>query len=171
MILGGIAIGPMLFGGFFQDAIQVHESRDVLAELGSSYHGAFNFVLHGFKTPALYLALAGVAAAWYIYMVNPAVADTIASRFGWLRRLLENKYGFDDFNERVFAGGSRQVADKLWSVGDVKLIDGLLVNGTANGIGVLSLIIRTLQSGYLFHYAFSMIIGLLALLTIFIIST
>ena len=85
--------------------------------------------------------------------------------------MLENKYGFDDFNQKVFAGGSLKLADKLWSIGDVKVIDGAMVNGSANKIGVLSSIVRTVQSGYLYHYAFAMIIGLLAMLFVFIFTT
>ncbi len=171
VILGALTIGSMLFGGFFGSAIQVAPEHDVLAEIGSHYHGAFNFVLHGFKTPALYLALAGTAAAAYIYLYKPSIAEWFASRFGFIHRLLDNKYGFDDFNQKVFAGGSLRVADKLWSVGDVKLIDGVMVNGTAKSIGALALVVRTVQSGYLYHYAFAMIIGLLAMLSVFIFTT
>jgi NADH-quinone oxidoreductase subunit L len=128
-------------------------------------------VLHGFVTPALYLALAGTVAAWFIYMRKPELADFFASKFGFVHRLLENKYGFDDFNQKVFAGGSLKLADKLWSVGDVKMIDGMMVNGSANKVGVFSALIRTVQSGYLYHYAFAMIIGLLAMLSVFIFTT
>ncbi len=170
VILGAMTIGPMLFGGFFGDAIQVAPEHDVLAELGAGYHGAFQFVLHGFKTPALYLALAGAVAAWFIHLQKPGIATWFAEKFSVVHRILDNKYGFDAFNEKVFAGGARQVADRLWKVGDVKLIDGLMVNGTANGIGLISNIVRTLQTGYLFHYAFAMIVGLLALLSVFIFS-
>jgi len=171
VILGAMTIGGMLFGGYFGSAIQVAEKHDVLARLAENYHGVFSFVLHGFKAPAVYLALAGSAAARYIYMRKPEIADSISKRFGFVHRLLENKYGFDDFNQKVFAGGSLRIADKLWSVGDVKLIDGMMVNGTANKIGMLSQLIRNVQSGYLYHYAFAMIIGLLAMISIFILST
>ena len=104
-------------------------------------------------------------------MRKPDIADAISKRFSFIHRLLENKYGFDDFNQKVFAGGSLRIADKLWSVGDVKLIDGIMVNGTANKIGMLSQLIRKVQSGFLYDYAFAMIIGLLAMLSIFILST
>ena len=171
VILGSLTIGPMLFGDVFNGVIFVDPARDVLAEIGSHYHGAFNFVLHGFKTPALYLALAGAVSAWYIYLKNIAIADWFANKFGFIHRLLENKYGFDDFNQKVFAGGSLGLADKLWTVGDVKLIDGLMVNGSANKIGFFSTVVRQLQTGYLYHYAFAMIAGLLAMLSIFIFTT
>ena len=171
VILGAMTIGPMLFGGFFGSAIVVDAKHDVLAEIGHHYHGAFNFVLHGFKTPAMYLALAGAVSAWFIYMKNPSIADRLAKKFGFMHRLLENKYGFDDFNQKVFAGGSLNLADKLWSVGDVKLIDGMMVNGTAGKIGLFSTVVRKLQTGHLYDYAFSMIIGLLAMLSIFFFTT
>ncbi|OED34427.1 NADH-quinone oxidoreductase subunit L [Chromatiales bacterium (ex Bugula neritina AB1)] len=171
VILGAFTIGPMLFGSYFGGAIQVAENHDVLAELGQHYHGAFNFVFHGFKTPALYLALSGTLLAGYIYLYNPGIAEWCYRKFGFIHKLLDNKYGFDDFNQKVFAGGSLRLADKLWSVGDVKLIDGVMVNGTANSIGLFAQVVRTLQSGYLYHYAFAMIIGLLAMLSIFIFTT
>jgi len=93
----------------------------VLAKVGSHYHGPLAFVLHAFKTPALYLALAGAASAWFIYLKKPSIAEWFATRFSFVHRMLDNKYGFDDFNQKVFAGGSLKVADKLWSVGDVKI--------------------------------------------------
>jgi NADH-quinone oxidoreductase subunit L len=171
VILGAMTIGAMVFGNYFGSAIQVAEKHDVLGRLAEDYHGVFGFILHSFKYPAVYLALAGSVAAWFIYMRKPEIADNLSKRFSFIHRLLENKYGFDDFNQKVFAGGSLRIADKLWSVGDVKLIDGIMVNGTANKIGVLSQLIRNVQSGYLYHYAFAMIIGLLAMLSIFIFST
>ena len=171
VVLGAMTIGAMVFGGYFGGAIQVAEKHDVLGRLAEDYHGVFGFVLHSFKYPAVYLALAGSVAAWYIYMRKPEIADAISKRFSFIHRLLENKYGFDDFNQKVFAGGSLRIADKLWSVGDVKLIDGIMVNGTANKIGMLSQLIRKVQSGFLYDYAFAMIIGLLAMLSIFILST
>lgn len=171
VVLGAMTIGGMLFGNYFGNAIVVAPEHNVLAEVGSHYHGPFAFMLHGFKTPALYLALAGAVAAWFIYLNRPDIADWFATRFAFVHRLLDNKYGFDDFNQKVFACGSLKLADKLWNVGDVKIIDGIMVNGSANKIGVLSSIVRTVQSGYLYHYAFAMIIGLLAMLFIFIFTT
>ncbi len=171
VVLGALTIGGMLFGHYFGDSIFVAAEHDVLEKVGEHYHGPLSFVLHGFKTPALYLALAGTLAAWFIYLRKPELAEFFSSRFGFVHRLLENKYGFDDFNQKVFAGGSLKLADKLWSVGDVKMIDGMMVNGSANKIGVFSALIRTVQSGYLYHYAFAMIIGLLAMLSVFIFTT
>jgi len=172
VILGAFTIGAMLFGGFFDGAIFVDPKNDVVAHVGEHYHGPLAFVLHGFKTAPLYLALAGALSAWFIYLKNPSIAQWFADKFGFMHRLLENKYGFDDFNQKVFAGGSLNIADKLWSVGDVKIIDGMMVNGTANKVGLFSSITRERQSKFLlFNYAFAMIIGLLAMLTIFIFTT
>jgi NADH-quinone oxidoreductase subunit L len=171
VILGAMTIGGMVFGDYFGGAIQVAANHDVLGKLAENYHGVFGFILHAFKYPAVYLALAGSVAAWFIYMRQPQIADSISKKFSVVHRVLENKYGFDDFNQKVFAGGSLRIADKLWSVGDVKLIDGMMVNGTANSVGALSQLIRHVQSGYLYHYAFAMIIGLLAMISVFIFST
>lgn len=171
VILGAMTIGGMVFGDYFGGAIQVAANHDVLGKLAEDYHGVLGFILHAFKYPAVYLALAGSLAAWFIYMRQPQIADSLSKKFGVVHRVLENKYGFDDFNQKVFAGGSLRIADKLWSVGDVKLIDGMMVNGTANSVGALSQLIRHVQSGYLYHYAFAMIIGLLAMLSVFIFST
>ncbi len=171
VILGALTIGSMLFGGYFGDAIYVAPAHDVIEKVGQHYHGPLSFVLHGFKTPALYLAFAGTLAAWFIYLKRPDIADWFANRFSFIHKLLDNKYGFDDFNQKVFAGGSLQIADKLWNVGDVKLIDGMMVNGSAGKVGTLSALVRTIQTGYLYHYAFAMIIGLLAMLSVFIFTT
>lgn len=171
VILGAMTIGSMLFGGYFGEAIVVAPEHDVLAKVGSHYHGPLAFMLHGFKTVALYLALGGAVAAWFIYMKRPDIADWFASKFSFLHKLLDNKYGFDDFNQKVFAGGSLKLADRLWSIGDVRVIDGAVVNGSANKIGTLSMFVRRLQSGYLYEYAFAMIFGLLIMLFVFIFTT
>ena len=126
------------------------------------------FALHAVQTPVLYLALAGVALAAIFYLVAPSVPAALDRNLGFLRRVLDNKYGFDDFNQKVFAGGSLGIGRQLWQRGDVGVIDGALVNGSANRVGALATLGRGLQSGMLFHYAFAMILGLLALLTWFL---
>jgi NADH-quinone oxidoreductase subunit L len=109
--------------------------------------------------------LAGAVSAWFIYQVRPDVADTARQRFALVYDILERKYGFDDFYQAFFAGGSRRIGRELWKYGDAGVIDGLLVNGTAATIGWFASVFRRIQSGYLYHYAFAMIIGLLGLLT------
>jgi NADH-quinone oxidoreductase subunit L len=163
IVIGWPTIGPLLFGDFFGSAIFVTEAHDVLGELGADYHGAWGFMVHGLKSPVLYLALSGVAIAWYMYLKNPLAPKWVKDRFGFIYRLLENKYYFDDFNEKVIARGSRLLGQGLWRGGDTAIIDGVLVNGMANSIGRLAGVVRQLQTGYLYHYAFSMVIGLVVL--------
>jgi len=165
---GAMFIGPMLFGDFFEGAIFVSPERDVLGHLGEHFHGWFSFVLHGLTGPAFYLAAAGVVSAWYLYLKRPDIPAVIKERSGVLYTILEHKYGFDDFNEKVIAAGSRGLGRLLWQVGDVKLIDGFIVNGTARSVGWFSGVIRYLQTGFLYHYAFAMFLGLFVLIAIFV---
>jgi NADH-quinone oxidoreductase subunit L len=108
-----------------------------------------------------------VVVAWFFYMKRPDIPAWIQRKFSWINTILENKYGFDSFNEKVFAGGSRLIGSKLWKIGDVSLIDGMMVNGTANLIGRIAQKVRHMQSGLIYHYAFAMIIGVFLLLTLF----
>ena len=163
LLIGWVTIGPLLFGDYFGDAIFVLPVHDVLAQLGEDFHGPLGFLTHGFKSPVLYIALAGVAVAWYLYIKNPLLPKAIKERSGALYRLLANKYYFDEFNEKVIARGTRLIGQGLWRGGDVAVIDGVLVNGTANMIGRAAGVIRKLQTGYLYHYAFVMVIGLCVL--------
>ncbi|MFT7235105.1 MAG: NADH-quinone oxidoreductase subunit L [Methylophagaceae bacterium] len=165
-VLAGFMIGPMVFGQFFGDAIYVSAEHDVLSQL--NYHGVTSFILHGLMTPPFWLAMAGVGTAYYFYRLNPAIPEKLHKSFNWLYRVLENKYGFDRFNEVVFAGGARLIGRVLWKAGDQTLIDGALVNGTAKTVGYVSKKVRLLQSGYLYHYAFAMILGVWLLLTYFV---
>jgi NADH-quinone oxidoreductase subunit L len=167
-VLAGYLIDPVVFGDWFNGVLHVDPRHDVLSGIGEHYHGPLSFVLHALAGPAVYLAAAGVATAWYIYMKNPAIADNVAQRFRGLYTLLVNKYYADDFNEAVFAGGARGVGRLLWRVGDVLIIDGLIVNGSARVVGWVASVVRHVQSGYLYHYAFSMIIGLLLMLFWFV---
>jgi NADH-quinone oxidoreductase subunit L len=121
-------------------------------------------MLHAFGSPAVYLALAGVATAWYLYIGRPELPDLIATRFSRTYRLLVNKYYFDWFYENVIASSVRNFGASLWKRGDETVIDGWLVNGSARAVGALSAVVRQVQTGYLYHYAFAMIIGLSLLL-------
>ena len=168
VIIGALAIGPLQFGDFFGHAIKVLPEHDVLEVLAAEYHGAFNFMLHGLMAPAVWLSLLGVGVAWFVYLKRPEIAGNIKERFPGIYKLLDRKYGADDFNDAVFAGGGLSVGRFLWRFGDIKLIDGVMVNGTAFGIGRLAGVIRRMQSGFMYHYAFAMIIGLLVLLTWFV---
>ncbi|MEM8683070.1 MAG: NADH-quinone oxidoreductase subunit L, partial [Pseudomonadota bacterium] len=163
--IGWFTVEPILFGGYFGDAIAVTSAHDVLARLGEDFwHGSLGLVTHSVQTPVFWLAAAGVFAAWFMYLKRPEIPETLHRRFKGLYVLLDRKYYFDDLWIKGFAGGGRKFGDLLWKRGDQFLIDGLLVNGTANSIGRLAGILRQLQSGYLYTYAFAMIIGLTILL-------
>jgi NADH-quinone oxidoreductase subunit L len=168
VVIGWFTVGPMLFDGFFGSAIQVLPQHDVLAELGKDYHGPLGFVLHGVMGLPFWLALGGFATAWYIYTIRPQIADQIKGRVGWLYNLLDKKYWVDEVYLAVFGGGSRGLGKVLWFGGDRALIDGLMVNGSAKGVVWMASVTRHLQTGYLFHYAIAMILGLLLLLTWFV---
>jgi NADH-quinone oxidoreductase subunit L len=168
-VVAGYFIGPMLFGNFFADSLFVLEAQDVLARKGESYTGVLAFVLHGLMLPAFWLAMAGLATAWFLYIKRPDLPPLIAGRLRVGVRILEEKYGFDTFNDRVFAAGSRGLGRWLWRYGDAMIIDGLLVNGTARSIGWIASHVRGIQTGFLYHYAFVMIIGLLVLIFAFVI--
>jgi len=164
VVIGWPGIGPLLFGDYFQDAIVVAPSHDVLGHLEREYHGPAAFVLHGLTGPAVWLAAAGVLAAWFLYLQRPALAAVLREKAGGLYTLLENKYYFDWFNENVIAAGSRKLGMALWKGGDVAVIDGAAVNGSARLVAWVAQAARGLQSGYLYHYAFATIIGLSVLL-------
>ena len=172
VLVGYVAIEPMLYGEFFRDVIYVDGvAHPVMITMAHHFHEVFHgpagMALHAFATLPFILAAAGVALSWFFYMKRPDIPAAIKQRFEGIYRILENKYGFDSFNEKFFAGGSRFIGGKLWQIGDVQIIDGTLVNGTARLIGRLSLVIRQLQSGLIYHYAFAMIIGVFLLLTFF----
>ena len=164
VVIGGWTMGPVLFGGYFGEAIRVLPANDVVAKLGEEWHGPLAFIVEGFTSPTLYIALAGVATAWYLYLKAPALPARIRAGAEPIYRLLENKYYFDWFNENVLAAGSRWFGNRFWTIGDQFVIDGALVNGSARTVGLLGALVRHLQSGLLYHYAFAMIIGLSALL-------
>jgi NADH-quinone oxidoreductase subunit L len=163
--IGALTIGPMLFGDMFKGSITVFAQHDVLAKLGEAYTGAVGFVLHGLVTPAFWLSMAGLGTAWYVYMIKPEIAANMKARFPGVHRMLDDAYGCDDFNDKVFASGSRKLGMFLWKEADTKLIDGLMVNGSAKAVAWSAMVTRQVQTGYLYHYAFAMIIGLSLLLT------
>ncbi|MDH3888800.1 MAG: NADH-quinone oxidoreductase subunit L, partial [Gammaproteobacteria bacterium] len=167
-VVAGYVIDPVVFGDFFKGVIYVSPEHSGLAHVAEHYHGPLSFVLHAFAGPAIYLAIAGVFTAWYVYMKNPDLADNVRQRFNTLYQVLVNKYYADDFNEVVFAGGARGVGQLLWKIGDVLLIDGLIVNGSARVVGWTASVVRKMQTGHLYTYAFSMIIGLLLMISWFV---
>ena len=169
VVIGFMTIQPMLFGNFFKDAIFVNlERHPAMEELAKMFHGPLQMALHGLTAAPFWLALSGVAHAYYMYMVNPALPTAIKRKVHPLYALLENKYYLDWFNENVLARGARGLGTVLWKVGDQKLIDGALVDGSWKLVGWISGVVRRLQSGYIYHYAFGMIIGVFVLMTYFV---
>ncbi|CAM2192276.1 NADH-quinone oxidoreductase subunit L [Paraburkholderia sp. A1RI_3L] len=173
VVIGAIAIGPMLYGDFFQHGvafdkvIEISSSHPALAEMAEEFHGWLDLGLHAVTGLPMWLALAGVVVAWFLYLKRPDLPAVIRSKFGPIYTLLDNKYYMDKINEVVFARGAVAIGRGLWKEGDVVVIDGL-VNGSARFIGWFASVIRFLQSGYIYHYAFAMIIGMLGLLTLFV---
>jgi NADH-quinone oxidoreductase subunit L len=169
VVIGFMTIRPMLYGEFFKDSIFVNlEKHPALEEMAKVFHGPVQMALHGLTAAPFWLALAGVALSYYMYLVNPALPAAIKARSGFIYQLLENKYYMDWFNENVLARGARALGTGLWKGGDQGVIDGFLVNGSWRAIAKLAGVVRWIQSGYIYHYAFGMILGVLVLMTYFV---
>jgi NADH-quinone oxidoreductase subunit L len=167
-IAAGWLIGPVLFGGYFENTITVAPAHDVMAHMAREYHGVLGMMAHAPMTLPFWLSVAGIAAAAYLYLMRPDLPAVIAGKFGFIYRVLDRKYGFDELYSWLFAGGARLLGTGLWKGGDVGVIDGLLVNGSARLVGWFATVVRRFQSGYIYHYAFAMIIGVLVLLTLIV---
>ena len=163
---GWAYIQPLLFGGFFGDSVVVLASHDALTKVGEEFHGVLEMIMHAPSTLPFWLALAGIATAWYLYLRRPELPDTIAARVKPAYALLVNKYYFDEAYQVLFAHGARKLGTALWKVGDLAIIDGFFVNGAARVVGWTAAIVRRFQSGFIYHYAFMMIIGVFVLLTL-----
>ena len=169
VVIGFMTIQPMLFGDFFKGSISVNlERHPAMEELAKLFHGPLEMALHGLMAAPFWLALSGVVLAYYMYMINPALPTAIKRKAQPIYTLLENKYYLDWFNENVLARGARGLGTVFWKIGDQKMIDGVLVNGSWKLVGWVSGMVRRLQSGYIYHYAFGMIIGVFVLMTYFV---
>ncbi len=169
VVIGFLTIEPMLFGGFFEGVIFVDAARHpAMAELAEAFHGPAAMALHGLTAAPFWLALAGVAASYYMYMINPALPTAIKRVFHPVYVLMENKYYLDWINENILARGARGLGIGLWKGGDQALIDGALVNGSWKLVGWVAGVVRRLQTGYVYHYALVMILGIFALMTYFV---
>ena len=164
-LVGWPLVEPMLYGEYFGSAILVLPTHDVLAAMGRDFHGAVALVEHSVYAAAVWMAVIGAILAWFLYQMRPDLPELLARHLRWLYVPLERKFWADELNQFMFARGARGIGSSLWKVGDVRLIDGMLVNGSANAVGWFSGVLRQLQSGYLYHYAFAMILGLLGLLS------
>ncbi|HTP72035.1 MAG TPA: NADH-quinone oxidoreductase subunit L [Burkholderiaceae bacterium] len=166
VVIGALTIGPMLFGDFFSDSIAVDAARHgAMKELSEHFHGAMAMALHAFTTLPFWLAAAGVAAAWWMYLRQPALPAAIARTFSPIVRILENKYYMDWINENLIAPAARAVGRGLWKGGDLGLIDGVAIDGTAAAVGGFARVVRLLQTGRLYWYALVMLFGVIGLLT------
>jgi len=168
LLAGFMFIDPLVFGGYFADALKVLPAHDVVKEIAENYNGLGPFIAHGLQSAPFLLAVAGIVTAWMMYVRNPLLPARMRAKAEVLYTLLLNKYFVDEFDEFVFVRGARAFGRLLWKIGDVKLIDGLAVNGTARVIGWVSTVVRHIQSGYVYHYAFAMILGLFLLITFFL---
>jgi NADH-quinone oxidoreductase subunit L len=166
VFIGYWTIQPMLFGDFLKDAIVTDIARHpAMQELASHFHSAGGMALHALQTVPLWFAVAGVVLAWWFYLKQPSIPAAIKARFEWVYRLLDNKYYMDWFNEHVLSAGARLLGTGLWKGGDVGLIDGVVVNGSARAVGVIAQFTRLMQTGYLYFYALVMLLGIFGLMT------
>ena len=170
VFIGAMSLMPMLFGDFFKGVIFIDAARHpAMAHLAEEIHGWLPMGLHGFVTMPFWLALSGVALSYYMYMINPALPARIKQAFQPVYKLLESKYYLDWINENIIARGARMLGTGLWQVGDRALIDGLVVNGSWKLVGWMAGVVRWMQSGYLYHYALLMILGIFVLMTYFVV--
>lgn len=171
LLIGYFTIEPMLYGDFFKQAIfvnaELHPAMSVIAE---EFHGAAAMSMHALSTLPLWLAIAGVATAYVFYMVAPQIPAAIRKAASPIYTLLDNKYYMDDLYFAVFAKGSRLLGTGFWKIGDQTLIDGLIVNGSAKVVGSLAAVVRKVQTGFIYSYATAMVIGVLVLLTLFVVG-
>jgi NADH-quinone oxidoreductase subunit L len=171
VFIGYVTIEPMLHGGFFGQAIFVDvQAHPVMEELARDFHGPLAMAAHALTSPVFWLAAGGVVSAWFLYLKRPSLPAAIRAACGPLYTLLENKYYFDRFNERVLAAGARLLGRGLWRGGDAGVIDGLIVGGSVRVVGSIALLVRLFQSGHIYHYAFTMIFGVCVLLTFWLLS-
>ncbi|MEG0412662.1 MAG: proton-conducting transporter membrane subunit, partial [Comamonas sp.] len=171
VVIGAIALMPMLFGDFFNGVIFIdHAKHGAMTELAGKIHGWLPMALHGFQTAPFWLALAGVVVSYVFYMVKPQIPAAImalSKKIG-LYQVLEGKYGVDWVYENIFARGSRVLGTVFWKAGDQAVIDGLVVNGSWKLVGKIASVIRWFQTGYIYHYALVMILGIFLLMTYFV---
>jgi NADH-quinone oxidoreductase subunit L len=169
VVIGFMTIQPMLFGDFLKDAITINSTaHPAMARFAETFHGPLAMALHAFSTAPFYLALGGAVTAWYMYLINPAVPAAIGRALKPVITVLENKYYLDWFNENVLARGARALGTGLWKGGDQALIEGGVVNASWKLVGAVSGVVRRAQTGYLYHYALMMIVGVLLFMTYFV---
>ncbi len=165
-VCAGWLIGPMLFGGYFGEAIHFSPQHGAVAQMAAEFHGVVGMMTHSLSTAPFWLSIGGIFTAWYLYMVKTDLPEKIKQAAGPLFTLLDRKYFIDEFYSWLFAGGARALGAGLWKIGDVKVIDGFVVNGAARVVGLTAVLVRRFQSGYIYHYAFTMIVGVFVLISL-----
>ncbi len=165
-VCAGWLIGPMLFGSYFGEAIHFSPQHGAVAQMAAEFHGVVGMMTHSLSTAPFWLSIGGIFTAWYLYMVKTDLPAKIKQAAGPLFTLLDRKYFIDEFYSWLFAGGARALGAGLWKIGDVKVIDGFVVNGAARVVGMTAVLVRRFQSGYIYHYAFTMIVGVFVLISL-----
>jgi NADH-quinone oxidoreductase subunit L len=168
IVIGYLTIGPVLFTGWLSDSIMVLPGNDVLALTGEDFHGPVAMAKHAIQSAPFWLMIAGFVLATFIYQLRPALADYLQQKLPGIYRLLDHKYYFDELYQKIFISRFIRIGNSLWKNVDAGVIDAWMVNGSARLIDSLSARIRVWQSGYLFHYAFAMIAGLIGILAIWV---
>ena len=167
-IAAGWFIGPIVFGDYFSNVIYVLPQHDAIEKLGAEFTGIGGMMMHALSTVPFWLSVAGIFTAWYLYSARTDIPGKIKAQCGPLYKLLDNKYYIDEFYSWLFAGGTRTLGTMLWKYGDIKVIDGFFVNGTARVVALTSTVVRRYQTGYIYHYAFTMIVGVFVILTLWL---
>ncbi|MBI3371808.1 MAG: NADH-quinone oxidoreductase subunit L [Betaproteobacteria bacterium] len=165
-IFSGWYVGSVVFGEYFGASIVAGAGHPAVATMAEEYHGLWAYMAHGMSAAPFWLALAGIATAWYLYIARPDLPKAVAGRFGVLYAIVERKYGFDELYSWLFASGARAVGTGLWKGGDQRVIDGVFINGSARLVGWTASVVRLFQSGLIYQYAFTMIIGVFVLLSL-----
>ncbi|MDR4651330.1 MAG: NADH-quinone oxidoreductase subunit L [Nitrosomonas sp.] len=164
----GWFIGPIVFGDYFNNVIHVLPEHGAIEKLGAEFTGVGGMMIHALSTVPFWLSIAGIFTAWYLYTVKTDIPAKIKSIFAPIYTVLDRKYYIDELYSWLFAGGTRKLGTLLWKFGDIKLIDGLIVNGTARFVGWFATVVKRFQTGYIYHYAFTMIVGIFAILTLWL---
>lgn len=167
-IAAGWFIGPIVFGDYFNNVIHVLPQHDAIVRLGAEFTGIGGMMMHALSTIPFWLSVAGIVTAWFLYNVRTDLPAKIKARSGFLYNLLDRKYYIDELYSWLFAGGSRALGTALWKYGDIKVIDGFFVNGAARVVALSAALVRQYQTGYIYHYAFTMIVGIFVILTLWL---
>lgn len=167
-VAAGWFIGPIVFGSYFDGVIHVLPEHDAIEKLGAEFTGILGMMIHALSTAPFWLSVGGIFTAWFLYIARTDLPEKIKKVSGPIYTILDRKYYIDEFYSWLFARGTQALSTFLWKVGDIKIIDGFFVNGTARVVGWTAMLVRRFQTGYIYHYAFTMIVGVFVLLTVWL---